>query len=205
MHERQIIARLRDGDIDALEPLVRQYQTRAVRAATLITHDRALAEDLVQAAFIRAYERIHQFDPARPFGPWFLRSVANDAVKAVTRRAPQPSLDQDALDPAILADPAPIPDELVERAETHAAVWDALAQLPPEQRAALVLRYYLGLTDAEIAREQDAPPGTVKWRLHQARERLRKLLAPWWLARTADDHPDPVVPPGDAHSQGEII
>jgi RNA polymerase sigma-70 factor, ECF subfamily len=181
MNERNAIARLKRGDISGLEALVRLYQVRAVRAATLITHDRALAEDIVQAAFIRAYERIDQFDAARPFGPWFLRSVVNDAVKAVTRRRPQVALDggSDGEPELALPDPASGPDELLEQAETQEAIWEALAQLPPAQRGAVVLRYYLGFSEAEIAAEQDCPPGTVKWRLHTARQRLRDLLTPW--------------------------
>ena len=82
MEEQKAIARLKRGDISGLEALVRKYQVQAVRAAYLIIRDRALAEDIVQAAFLRAYERIGQFDAGRPFGPWFLRSVVNDAVKA---------------------------------------------------------------------------------------------------------------------------
>jgi RNA polymerase sigma-70 factor (ECF subfamily) len=181
MDEQQAIARLRQGEIDGLAVLVRNYQVRAVRAATLITHDRTLAEDIVQAAFIRAYERIEQFDPARPFGPWFLRSVVNDAVKAVTRR--RAPLDDP---PDTLSDPAPGPDELLEQAETEQAVWAALGQLPPDQRAVVVLRYYLGLSEAEIASEQAVPRGTIKWRLHAARERLRALLTPWRLSHQPD-------------------
>ncbi len=177
MNEPLAIARLKQGNIDGLETLVRVYQVRAVRAATLITHDRPLAEDIVQAAFIRVYERIHQFDETRPFGPWFLRIVVNDAVKAVTRRV-HDSLDAIPGDQIALADSLPGPDDLLEQAETQAAIWEALAQLPPEQRGAVVLRYYLGFSEAEIAGEQDCPPGTVKWRLHAARERLRHLLAP---------------------------
>jgi RNA polymerase sigma-70 factor (ECF subfamily) len=86
MEEQEAIARLKRGDVGGLEALVRRYQVQAVRTAYLITRDRALAEDIVQAAFLRAYERIDQFDAGRPFGPWFLRSVANDAVKAAARR-----------------------------------------------------------------------------------------------------------------------
>jgi RNA polymerase sigma-70 factor (ECF subfamily) len=199
MNEHKAIARLKQGDIGGLETLVRAYQVRAVRAAALITHDRALAEDLVQAAFIRAYERIHQFDETRPFGPWFLRSVVNDAVKAASRRRPQIALDgAPPDDPIALADPLPGPEELLERAETEQAIWDALALLPPEQRAAVVLRYYLGLSDAEIAQQQACPPGTIKWRLHAARDRLRGLLGPWRLA--ASDLPTPTAP---THSQGD--
>lgn len=175
MSERRAIARLKQGNIDGLETLVKKYQVRAVRAAALITHDRSSAEDIVQTAFIRVYERIHQFDETRPFGPWFLRCVVNDAVKAVTRGKIHLALD----DPGVrvdLLDPTPDPAEQLERVESEAALWDALAQLPPEQRAAVVLRYYLGMSEAEIADRQAAPKGTVKWRLHTARTRLRDLL-----------------------------
>lgn len=197
MNEHKAIARLKQGDIGGLEDLVRAYQVRAVRAAALITHDRALAEDLVQAAFIRAYERIHQFDDSRPFGPWFLRSVVNDAVKAASRRRSQTSLDNPLPgESAALADPLPGPEELLERAETEEAIWEALALLPPEQRAAVVLRYYLGLSEAEIAQDQACAQGTIKWRLHAARDRLRALLTPWRFTASPVDTQT-------THSQGE--
>ena len=84
MEERRAVERLKTGDIGGLEALVRSHQTRAVRAAYLILRDRALAEDVVQAAFVRAYERIASFDEGRPFGPWFMKVVVNDAIKAAT-------------------------------------------------------------------------------------------------------------------------
>ena len=93
MDDTEAIARLRRGDIGGLEWLVRRYQVQALRTAYLIVRDHALAEDLVQTAFVRAYERIGQFDPARPFAPWFLRSVANDALKAAQRRERSVPLD----------------------------------------------------------------------------------------------------------------
>lgn len=187
MEEQEAIARLKRGDIGGLEALVRQYQVRAVRTAYLIARDRALAEDIVQAAFLRAYERIGQFDTGRPFGPWFLRSVVNDAVKAAARRERQVSLEaspegEGASLANLLADPGPGPDDLMEAAETRQAVWAALGKLPPVQRAAIVLRYYLGLSEVEMADELACPPGTVKWRLHAARKRLRALLRPLWSA-----------------------
>ena len=187
MEEREAIARLKRGDIGGLEALVRQYQVQAVRTAYLIARDRALAEDIVQAAFLRAYERIGQFDAGRPFGPWFLRSVVNDAVKAAACCERQVSLEagsegEGASLAALLADPGPGPADLLEAAETREAVWAALGRLPPAQRAAIVQRYYLGLSEAEMADELACPPGTVKWRLHAARKRLRALLRPLWTA-----------------------
>jgi RNA polymerase sigma-70 factor (ECF subfamily) len=187
MEEQEAIARLKRGDIGGLEALVRKYQVQAVRTAYLIIRDRALAEDIVQTAFLRAYERIGQFDAGRPFGPWFLRSVVNDAVKAAIRRKRQVSLKaspegEETSLADLLADPAPGPDDLVEAAEIRRIVWNALGKLPPAQRAAIVLRYYLDLSGAEMADELACPPGTVKWRLHAARKRLRTLLRPLWPA-----------------------
>lgn len=191
MEEREAIARLKRGDIKGLEALVRRYQVQAVRVAALITRDRALAEDVVQAAFLRVYERIGQFDSGRPFAPWFLRSVAHDAVKAAARREREVPLEVEGDDEmplaGLLADPAPGPVEMAEAAETRQAIRDALGRLPPAQRAAIVLRYYLDLSEAELAEELACPPGTVKWRLHTARQRLRALLRPLGPPEPGDD------------------
>src|SRR5436190_20885557 len=131
MTEQEAITRLKAGDISGLERLVKLYQVQAVRAAYLIMRDRAAAEDVVQTAFLRAYERIGQFDATRPFGPWFLRGVVNDAVKAAARGARQVSLDGlrtagTELPGAALADERPGPEELWDRAETAEGVWVAL-------------------------------------------------------------------------------
>jgi len=173
MDEQDAIARLRRGDIGGLEVLVRRHQHAALRVAFLIGRDAALAEDIVQEAFLRAYARIDRFDPARPFGPWFLRVVANDTLNAVTRHRRTP------LDPALLGalpDRALGPEALLLAAETEAEVRAALDRLAPAQRAALVARYYLDLDAAAAARHFRVPPGTVRRRLHDARARLRRLL-----------------------------
>jgi RNA polymerase sigma-70 factor (ECF subfamily) len=173
MDEREAIARLRRGDIGGLEVLVRRHQHAALRVAFLIGRDAALAEDIVQEAFLRAYARIDRFDAARPFGPWFLRVVANDTLNAVTRRRQAP------LDPTLagtLPDRALGPEALLLAAETEGEVRAALDRLAPAQRAALVARYYLDLDDATAAHHFRIPPGTLRRRLHDARARLRRLL-----------------------------
>ena len=185
MREQEAIARARRGDIAGLEALVRAHQLRAVRTAYLIVGDHALAEDIVQQAFLRAFQRIDQLDPARPFAPWFLRSVANDALKAIERGRRTISLD--AADEAtgaraladLLADPAAGPAECLEEAERAEAVWRALQRLPAAQRAAVVLHYYAGLSTAEVAGRVGDPPPTVRWRLHAARKRLQGWLREW--------------------------
>jgi RNA polymerase sigma-70 factor (ECF subfamily) len=178
MDEADAIRRLRAGDIAGLEVLVHRYQVRAVRAAYLVVRERALAQDLVQSAFLRAFERIDGFDVTRPFGPWFLRLVLNDALKAVARRGREVHLGDAADRLAQSADPAPEPDRAWEHAETADQIWVALGLLTPVQRAAVVQRYYLDLTEAEMASVLGCPQSTVKSRLHAARERLRSLLHP---------------------------
>ncbi len=181
MDEALAIARLKDGDIDGLAELVRTYQVRALRAAYLVTRDRGIAEDVVQVAFLRAYQRIGQFDATRPFGPWFLRSVVNAAVQAANQRSRLVPLEPgDTADHAAptLADQAPGPDLHWEAVETRAELWAALGQLTPRQREAVVLRYYLNFDESEMALQLQCPPGTVKSRLSAARTRLRSILRP---------------------------
>jgi RNA polymerase sigma-70 factor, ECF subfamily len=187
VEERSAIERLKKGDIGGLEMLVRMHHTRAVRAADLIVHDTALAEDVVQSAFVRTYERIGQFDLGRPFGPWFMRVVVNDAVKAISRRERKVSFytgdPEDLL--TRLADPDAGPHEMAEEEETRQRVWRALGELPPAQRAVIVQRYYLGMSEAEMAHSGGSPPGTIKSRLNAARKGLSKLLRPHLRARSA--------------------
>jgi RNA polymerase sigma-70 factor (ECF subfamily) len=179
MEEQQAIARLKQGDLIGLEVLVTQYQALAVHAAYLIVADRSLAEDIVQSAFLKAAEKIDQFDAQRPFRPWFLRMVVNDCIKAARRQ--QRDLSLDTPSSAILAwltDPDPGPEQQVEARELRQSVWDALQQLPPEQRAVIVQRHFLEMDEAEMVQELQQPSSTVKWRLHAAREHLKTLLRP---------------------------
>src|SRR5262249_45369200 len=179
LDDRDAVDRLKRGDISGLETLVQRYQLRAVRTAYLITRDRALALDVVQAAFVKVYERISQFDAQRPFGPWFLKSVLNAAVKAAVARDRQVSLDTVAENSATrVSSSAASPEVLWEEASTAKAVWEALGALPPTQRMAIVQRYYLGYSEAEMAEKLGCPEGTVKSRLYHARARLRVLLQP---------------------------
>ena len=174
MDEREAISRLRQGEISGLEILVRLYQNEATRIAQLITRDREVAEDVVQSAFVRVYERIEQFDPERPFAPWFFRIVSNDAVRAAQQSSRQVSSGAAMLDQ--LQDESPGPDEILATLEQFDSVTDALWHLTPEQRAVIVLRYYAGLSDREVALRLESAPGTIRWRLHEARKRLRQIL-----------------------------
>jgi RNA polymerase sigma-70 factor (ECF subfamily) len=194
--EKQAIAQLKRHNPDGLETLVYQYQVQAVRTASLIVGDRAQAEDIVQAAFIRAGERIDQFDDQRPFGPWFMRSVVHDALKALGRQKRFTSLEASEETGTLdLFDPTPLPEETVETREIRQAVWQALESLPPKQRAAVVMRYYLGMHEDEIAQAMNGATGSVKWWLYMARQRLKKLLAPLQpVVKNSEEPPKVHVP-----------
>jgi RNA polymerase sigma-70 factor, ECF subfamily len=132
LSEKEAVFLLKKGNIRGLEVLVRDHQLQAVRAADLITRNYALAEDIVQTAFIRAYERFDQFDESKPFGPWFLRIVVNDALKAVTRRKGWISFDSnnnpDNTDHIefVISDFESGLDEKEEAQDLHRKVWQAL-------------------------------------------------------------------------------
>jgi RNA polymerase sigma-70 factor (ECF subfamily) len=177
MDDAQAIRRLKDGDIGGLELLIARYQLKAVRTAFLITHDEYMAEDVVQDVFIRFYERIRLFDESRPFEPYFLRSVVNAAINAAKREARTQSLgDEDTLALETLLEQGLRVETQVERMLVADEVLAALAKLSPRQRAVIIQRYYLGMSEADMAGSLEIAPGTVKWLLNAARTRLRTLL-----------------------------
>jgi RNA polymerase sigma-70 factor (ECF subfamily) len=183
MQEYNAIARLKQGDISGLETLVKNYQLKALHTAYLIVRDYDLAEDVVADAFLRVYERIHQFDTERPFGPWFLRIVVNIAKRAAARHERYISLDnlsanEDISLDNILASITIGPEQVAEQTDLSSAVWVALGKLTSTQRATIVQRYYLDLSEKEISTNSDSPLGTIKWRLHIARDHLRDWLRP---------------------------
>jgi len=185
LEEKSAIARLKQGDLDGLEALVKRHQVRAVSAAYLIVRDPKLAEDIVQEAFLRAAEKIDQFDESRPFGPWFLRSVINASTKAVRKQKRFIPLDgtRDEENSKVadwLIDPDPRPEQIIETQETRQAVWKALGELTAEQRAAIVMRHFLEMSEAEMTQELDRPLTTIRWRLKTARNQLRKILQFFW-------------------------
>jgi RNA polymerase sigma-70 factor, ECF subfamily len=181
MEDQIAISRIKRGDLNALEFLVNRYQVRAVHAAYLIVYDRELAEDIVQTAFVKVAERIHQFDEERPFAPWFFRIVVNDALKAANGLKQTISLDEHVDDsPAQLAawltDSNPLPEQLLEQKEIRQNILKAIQSLPPEHRAVIVMRYFLNLSEADMSTRMDRPLSTIKWWLREARKHLRHLI-----------------------------
>jgi len=204
MDEHEAIRRLKQHDLRGLESLVHDHQLEAVRVAMLVTRERALAEDVVQNSFVRVCEKIEQFDARRPFRPWFLRIVTNAALKAVTRGRREISYEMlaaEAIGAGARLLAADDPQEQAERSERASVLRAAVDGLSPEQRAAIVLHYYLGFKESEIAGQVGRPLGTVKRRLHDARLRLRALLTRS-LGHEPRAEPVPSVPIVDSRSQG---
>ena len=180
MEDRIAITRIKQGDLNGLEILVDRYQARAVHAAYLILYDRTLAEDVAQSAFVKVAERIHQFDEERPFAPWFFRIVVNDALKIAASQKRNVSLD-DLDEPTAqlaewLTDPGLKPEQLLEQKQTRENILNAIQSLPPEQRAVIVMRYYLDMSEADMSTKMERPLSTIKWWLRDARKRLYDLM-----------------------------
>jgi RNA polymerase sigma-70 factor (ECF subfamily) len=153
------------GSVSDLEALFRTHWPRAYRAAYLVTHDAAAAEDIAQESFLAAIRALDSFDRRRPFGPWLHRIAVNRAIDWTRARRLRSELE---LSEAL---PAPNPTEAPE-SDTLAA----LARLSPEHRAVIVLRYLLDFTPGEIAETLDLPRGTVNSRLRRGLDALGEEL-----------------------------
>lgn len=172
----QAVRRLKQGDIGGLEVLVMRYQAKAIRAAFLIVRNEQSAEDIAQETFLRVFERIRRFDENRPFGPYFLRSVVNAALDAAQQSSKRDSLEGGIESVEGLLEHAITVEAQVEFKALKRDIHSALEKLSPRQRAVVVQRYYLEMSEKEMAENLNAAPGTVKWMLNAARERLRGLL-----------------------------
>lgn len=184
------------GSQDAYRALVLRYAGPAVNLAARIVRDRALAEDLAQEAFARAFARLATYNPECRFAGWFFQIVHNVTVDYIRRkRVPSVSLDalQEAGHPGF-ADAARLaaPDVAAEQAALTRALDTALTHLRPEYREAVILRYREELSVEEIGEAMDIPVGTVKTYLFRARKEMAGLMTTsgWGRspAETASEH-----------------
>lgn len=160
-------------DTLAWEQLIRRYQEPVFRLAYLLLGDAAEADDVAQETFIRAYLHLGQFDASRPLRPWLLQITANLARNRhrslsryweALRRLWQSQLNEDETDDLALAQ---------QQAQT---LWRAVRQLRREYQETVYLRYFLELSEAEVAETLRIAPGTVKSRLHRAIKQLRGVI-----------------------------
>jgi RNA polymerase sigma-70 factor, ECF subfamily len=163
--ERAWVRGAQRGSVEDLESLFRAFWPRAFRAAYLVVHDAAAAEDIAQEAFLAAIRSLDRFDRRRPFGPWLHRIVVNRAIDWTRARKLRAE--------AELAADVPAP-ELPDR--DSRALLEGLAALPPEHRAVIVLRHLLEYTPGEIAELLDLPRGTVNSRIRRGLDKLEGTL-----------------------------
>jgi RNA polymerase sigma-70 factor (ECF subfamily) len=154
------------GSAEAFAELFRRHWPRAHRAAWLVVHDATAAEDVAQEAFLAAVRSLDRFDRRRPFGPWLHRIVVNRAIDYARARELRREVAAAASDSIAPTDrTAPAEDLLT-----------ALAALPPDQRAVIVMRHLLGFTPGEIAGALGLPRGTVNSRLRRGLDGLQEVV-----------------------------
>ena len=174
MQDAPLVERVLRGDAEAYGSLVSRHMRRAFAVAYRILEHREDAEDVVQDSFMRALERIDQLDRRRPFRPWLLRIVVNQALNFRRARGIRKT--------APLSDSAraggPLPDRQAENTDLRRRLRAALDMLPEKQRTVVQLADLEGLTSGEIGRIMDLADGTVRWHLQEARKALRRALAP---------------------------
>jgi RNA polymerase sigma factor (sigma-70 family) len=176
--ESKLIERARAGDGDAYAELVRAHQQVAYRTAWLICGSATEAEDVVQDAFIKAWAALGRFRRAAPFRPWLLAIVANEARSRGRRSGRQARLLEELLANDRLSGGAvPPPDATAVAHSETAALRASLAGLSARDREIVGLRYFLELSEAEIAQLLGVRRGTVKSRLSRALDRLRAEAA----------------------------
>ena len=163
--ERASVRAAQRGSASGIEALFRLHWPRAFRAAYLVVHDAAAAEDIAQEAFLAAVRNLDRFDRSRPFGPWLHRIVVNRAIdwaRARQLRA-ETELSEGVAAPAL-------------GASLDGSLLAALAALPAEHRAVIVLRHLLEYTPGEIADLLGLPRGTVNSRLRRGLDALRETM-----------------------------
>ncbi len=163
--ERAFVRGAQRGSASDLEALFRLHWPRAHRAAFLVVHDAAAAEDIAQESFLAAIRALDRFDRRRPFGPWLHRIVANRAIDWTRARQLRAEVE--------LGESLPAPDATPPLDGTLLA---AMAELGPEQRAVIVLRHLLGYTPGEIAELLSVPRGTVNSRLRRGLDELKEKV-----------------------------
>jgi len=180
--EADLLDRARGGDRGAFGGLVRMHQRRVYACALQMLADQGEAEDAVQETFLRAWRAIARFDGRSELSTWLYRICVNVSLNIIRRRrrvdasdiadprVPEPAADptQGETDPGLSA----------ESAQLYGRLADALDRLSPSLRTTVILVLVQGLPHREAARALGCPEGTIAWRIHEARRRLRDLLRP---------------------------
>ena len=192
--ELSLVQAAKKGDVGAFGELVKRYDRNVFRIALHITQNREDAEDVVQDAFLKAYENLEQFQGQSKFYTWLVRIAVNEALMKLRRRRPERmvSLDQEVQTeedsmPREVADWSPNPEQLYNQAELKDILGKTIQGLPPSFRTVFVLRDVEGLSTEETAQALELSVPAVKSRLLRARLQLRERLNRYFKKRQAGD------------------
>lgn len=173
-----LIRRCQRGDPLAIEALIRRYQNYVFRLCYLVMRNEQDAEDMAQETFVRAFRALPRFEirEGSGFEAWLYR-IAVNACRSRMRRKWYQVLPWPDPAPPMASEPEEQPERQVLRDEQRDEILAAIDCLGEKHRLVVILRYYGGLSNKEIAQALSIPCGTVRSRLHMARRRLREILA----------------------------
>jgi RNA polymerase sigma-70 factor (ECF subfamily) len=167
-----LIARLRDGDENAMADVYDRYSSIVYGVALRVLHDTTAAEDVLQEVFLQLWRRPQIFDAGRGrLAPWLAVIARNRAIDQVRRRPHDEDIDELPISSGVNLEDASAQRLAVEK------VRGVVAGLPPEQRKALEMAFFEGMTHTEIARKTGEPLGTVKTRIRSALMAVRKAFS----------------------------
>jgi RNA polymerase sigma-70 factor, ECF subfamily len=169
-----LLRRLTKGDDGALAELIRRHQPRLFHLAYRLLKDSMEAEDALQEVFVKVFEHAARFEPQSTVAAWLNRITANHCLNRLRQRRPAESLDQE--NSPVAADAGPSPLEALEEADLSQRLEALLAGLPENQRRALILKRFGGLSYAEIGAEMGLSPQAVDGLLKRARQTLKHAL-----------------------------
>lgn len=174
-----LVGRAKAGDRAAFGELVRRYRERIFALALHLTGDQCDADDVTQEVFLGAYRALDRFEGRSQFFTWVYRMAVNRSLNARRdrKRRNETALEDPRVERAVAVDAGGNPVLAAELRQTYARLLGALDRLPLQMRASVVLVTMQGLSHGEAAVVQQCSPGTIAWRIHEARRRLRKSLS----------------------------
>jgi RNA polymerase sigma-70 factor (ECF subfamily) len=183
-----LVDRAKRGDVAAFEELVRRYRGRIVALALHLSGGVSEAEDIAQEVFLKAYLKLGEFEGRSHFFTWIYRMAVNRALNARrdSQRRRETTIDDPRVERAVEIDARGNPARAAELRQTYKRLIIALDALPVAMKTSVVLVILQGLAHGEAAVVQGCSPGTVAWRIHEARKRLHQAL----------HRPPPPIPAG---------
>lgn len=176
LSDEVIVGRVCAGEHELFELLMRRHNARVYRAARAILHDAAEAEDVMQDAYVRAYEHLGEFQGRARFSTWLTRIAVHEALARVRRGKRFDSLESHTEEPSMSTSSGSSPEQQTSDGEMRTLLEGAVDALPDDFRAVFVLRAVEGMSGAEVAECLGIAEETVKTRLFRARGRLQEML-----------------------------